>query len=394
LHKLSGQSAHLDRGEAEILHSIDTVEQNAWNALAGNSPFVRHEFLSALERNGCVGQEFGWLPCHIVIRSYADQLIGAMPMYAKTNSYGEFVFDWSWASAYDRAGIDYYPKLVCAIPYTPATGRRFLISADVERELMQSLLIETAIELARSQQCSGVHWLFTEVSDTEFLSSKGLVVRLGCQYHWKNEQYRDFDDFLDSLISRKRKKIRRERQRVMEQGLSVQILTGSDCDASTWKRIHGFYVDTFKRKSGIATLTLDFFEEIGKTMGDQVILTLVKKDQDLVACAISFRDESTLYGRFWGCLENYHSLHFETCYYQGIDYCIREGLSRFEPGAQGEHKISRGFLPTKTWSAHWIENATFRNAIRDFCQREQRIMDAQCAELSALSPFKGDSKRQ
>jgi predicted N-acyltransferase len=378
--------------KVSIQDSLDTLDAHEWNRLAGNSePFLSHEFLAALERQGCVGEALGWHPRHLFVRDARGILIGAMPMYVKTNSYGEFVFDWSWAFAYERYGLDYYPKLVVSIPYTPVRGPRLLVHPDANARLIRDLLIQQAIGLADTHKFTGVHWLFTLDADTRRLQDHGLMLRLGVQYHWHNNGYRDFDHFLEGFQSRKRKKARRERMRVAEQGIHMRIVHGDEADDALWRTVHRFYRNTFDRKWGIATLNLNFFREIGRTMGERVVLVVAEYEDRPVACAVNFRSGDSLYGRFWGCEQSFHSLHFEACYYQGIDYCIRHGLQRFEPGAQGEHKISRGFLPVYTWSAHWIAHDRFRSLLADFCRREQTAMEKEYQVLWALSPFRSEA---
>jgi hypothetical protein len=373
----------------EVVEALDQVEPEAWDALnPDNDPFLRHTFLSGLERHDCLGQAYGWYPCHVLIREPGGRLVGGMPMYVKTNSYGEFVFDWSWASAYERYGQRYYPKLVIGIPYTPITGRRLLVLPDCDPAPIKDRLIDTALELTRTRGYSGVHWLFTDSDDTAHLKAHGLMLRLGCQFHWSNPGYADFDDFLARFSSRKRKKVRRERRRVDEQDLALTTLHGDQVSDALWETFHRFYVDTFDRKSGIPTLSLAFFRELGRAMGRQLVLVLAEQAGRPVAGAINLRSDDSLFGRYWGCEREFDSLHFEACYYRGIDYCISEGLTCFQPGAQGEHKISRGFLPTRTWSAHAIMDPQFRDAVADFCRREEMMMEGHCRELGELSPFR------
>jgi predicted N-acyltransferase len=372
--------------------SLDAVGAHEWNRLGGqDEPFLSHEFLAALEHQGCLGEAFGWYPRHLLLRDAHGDLVGAMPIYIKTNSYGEFVFDWSWASAYKRYGLDYYPKAVVSIPYTPIRGPRLLIHPRADRRLIQDLLIEQAISFAKDHGLTGVHWLFTDGSDTRRLEDHGLMLRMGCQYHWHNDGYRGFDDFLKRFQSRKRKKVKRERLRMAEQGIQVRIVHGDEADDPLWRTVHRFYADTFDRKWGFPTLNLGFFREIGRTMGSRIVLVVAELEDRPVACAVNFRSGESLYGRFWGCEQIFHSLHFEACYYQGIDYCIQTGLQRFEPGAQGEHKISRGFLPTRTWSAHWIAHDRFRRVLTDYCRRERAVMEQEYEALWTLSPFRPEA---
>ncbi len=368
--------------------SISEIPVQEWNKLSGTSdPFIRYEFLAALENNQCVGEQFGWFPYHLSVRDDNKQLVGLCPLYIKTNSYGEFVFDWSWASAYEQAGLKYYPKMVCSIPYNPVTGAR-LLSKDSS---IKSMMVRQIINVAKKLDMSGMHWLFTTVEDTQICSHNDLQLRLGCQYHWKNQDYTNFDDFLSTFVSRKRKKVKRERRMVKEQNIVIDIIHGNDASEQQIEIAQQFYQDTFDRKSGVPTLNVNFFKEICRTMGHQVVFMFALLEKQTIACAITLRGNEILYGRFWGCKEEFNSLHFETCFYQGIEYCIENKLQKFEPGAQGEHKITRGFLPTKTWSAHWINNADFQQPIYTFCQREQEAMRTQCKELLSLSPYRLDT---
>lgn len=373
--------------EVRFHASISEIDASTWNHLAGTSdPFTRHEFLHALETHQCVGETFGWLPHHISIWDAENNVVGISPLYIKTNSYGEFVFDWSWASAYEQAKIPYYPKMVCSIPYNPVTGLRLLTNS----ETIKNLLIQQVVDIAKKLNMSSVHWLFTNDTDTEVFKRNEFMLRLGCQYHWSNHDYNNFDDFLTTFISRKRKKVKRERRMVQEQDIKIEIIHGNEASEELIERAHFYYTHTFDRKSGVPTLSANFFKQICDTMGEQVVFMFASLHQKHVACAICLRSDEALFGRFWGCQQEFHSLHFETCFYQGIEYCINHQLQRFEPGAQGEHKITRGFLPTKTWSAHWIANAQFQAVLHSFCQREQQAMHVQCKELCSLSPYRTD----
>lgn len=375
--------------ELKITTTIDAVPAAQWNRVAGTDyPFLRHEFLAALERHDCVGERYGWLPRHLLAYDDQQRLIGAVALYLKDNSYGEFVFDWAWADAYQRNGLSYYPKAVVAAPYTPATGPRLLVDPTADRGQVAPALIQLAQSLAEQEGLSSLHWLFTNPDDTASLREQGFLLRMGCQFHWANDGYADFDDFLDRLTSRKRKKVRRERRYVRDAGIRIRIVHGHEASTRDWEIMHYFYRSTFEKKSGLPTLSLDFFQDISASMGEQLVLVFAYDGDRAVAGAINLRGADTLYGRHWGCLADYHSLHFEACYYQGIEYCIEQGLRRFEPGAQGEHKISRGFLPQATWSAHWVADAGFRQAIGDFLQREQRGMDDYMEVLTEQSPFR------
>ncbi|MGF1644585.1 MAG: GNAT family N-acetyltransferase [Thiotrichales bacterium] len=364
----------------------------AWNALAGSdNPFLRHGVLLAFEAHGCVGPRLGWEPLHVGAYNDAGDLLGAMPMYVKYNYYGEFVFDWAWDEAYQRAGLNYYPKLVVAVPYTPATGARLLCRPDADRPTVERALIAAAMRLTENGQHSGVHWLFPNDGDLETLRDAGLIARMGVNFHWHNQDYADFDAFLASFSADKRKKVKRERRRVGEQGIQMRRAAGaaiSDADLATF---HRFYVDTFDKHHGLATLTLDFFSAARDELGDHMILVSAWHAGHMVAGALFFRDHATLFGRYWGCEREFHSLHFETCYYQGHEIAIEHGLTRFEPGVQGEHKVPRGFLPTRTWSAHWIADPRFRPALADYCRREQLVMEDYLRSVYAHSPYRHDS---
>ncbi|MCO6413298.1 MAG: N-acetyltransferase [Thiogranum sp.] len=377
--------------QLKIVDDIAQLDATQWNRVAASSnPFLRYEFLSALERHGCVGPRHGWLPRHLAAFDNTGTLVGAVPLYIKDNSYGEFVFDWAWADAYQRAGLQYYPKAVVAVPYTPATGPRILTGNDAAGRQVAGQLVTLAREWAQSENLSSLHWLFTDAADTQLLREQGYLLRLGCQFHWHNQGYRDFDDYLSCFNSRKRKKVRRERRYVDEQGIEMHTVHGDEATTDEVRVMHDFYRSTFEKKWGYPTLTLEFFEDICVSMGRQLVFFIARTNAETVAGAICLRSDDTLYGRHWGCYADYHSLHFEACYYQGIDYCIRQGLKMFEPGAQGEHKVSRGFLPTATWSAHWIAHRGFRDIIARHLVQETAAMHEYMRELSEHSPFRGD----
>lgn len=377
--------------ELRLHEGLGEIAAADWDRLGGDrDPFLSHAFLRALEETDCL-EPYGWYPRHLVVHGHDDRPAAALPLYVKSNSYGEFVFDWSWADAYARQGLEYYPKLVSGVPYTPATGRRLLLAPDVaDPDSLANLLIRQAVALARDNGLSGMHWLFTPAEQTELLVDRGLMRRMGCQYHWRNRGYADFDEFLADFSSHKRKKLRRERRRVIEDGVALRTLHGDEASDADLDAFHRFYLDTFERHMGIPTLSREFFHRVARGLGKRFLLVMAEHEGDWVAGAVNFRSDETLYGRYWGCQDAFHSLHFETCYYQGIDYCIEHGLSSFEPGAQGEHKISRGFLPTPTWSAHWIADEGMRPHLEGFCQREEQMMLAQCAELKTHSPFRAD----
>ena len=372
-----------------IIGAIKETSPDEWNAIAGDDiPFLRFEFLSALESHNCVGERFGWIPQHITLRDNDNKLIGAIPLYLKDNSYGEFVFDWGWADAYHRSGIEYYPKLVSSIPYTPATGPRLLIDKSQDYATVADALIGAAINHATTLNVSSLHWLFTNKQDSNQMAKRGLMQRLGCQFHWSNNNYESFEHFLQALTHGKRKNIKQERRRVREAKVELEVLNGHDTTEQHWYTFQGYYESTFMKLSGHPTLSQSFFEEVAHTMPDSIMLVMAKQQGNYVASALSFRGKDTLYGRHWGCEKDINSLHFEACYYQGIEYCINEGLKYFEPGAQGEHKIMRGFLPTPTYSMHWIAHPQFKEAIDNFLQQETKGMQHYIRELSEHSPFK------
>jgi predicted N-acyltransferase len=372
-----------------VLSGIDAVRPEAWNALiGGGDPFLRHEFLAALEHHGCVGPQSGWTPCHLVIEDRTGALRAALPLYRKMHSWGEFVFDFSWAQAYARSGLEYYPKLVATVPFTPAGGPRLLVSPGPDARDAKRELLAAAIELAREESVSSLHVLFAHEPEIAELSGAGLLLRRDCQFHWHNRGYGDFEHYLKGFTAEKRKKTRRERRRVQEAGIAFTTLHGGDLDERTWRVVYAFHADTFLRHGHTPYLSLAFFRDVARTMPQSIVVQLASRGRQPLAAAICFRGSDTLYGRYWGASEDQHSLHFEACYHQGIEYCIREGLSRFEPGTQGEHKVARGFEPVFTWSAHWIADPRFARAIGDFLQRESRAVAGYAEEIREHVPYR------
>jgi len=375
-------------------NNIQDIGKSRWNAITGTeNPFMRFEFLAALEAHDCVGKFQGWIPQHLMIEdTEGGEILGLMPLYLKDNSYGELVFDWSWAEAYHQAGREYYPKLVSAIPYTPVTSKRIFIADGQDKLAIESEIINALKQVALNNQLSSIHCLFPQKEDCDNFVKQGFVSRLGCQFHWHNNDekanFSSFEDFLSTFASRKRKNIKKERKRCVDQNISFEILKGSDIAPDLWPIIYHFYQKTFIEKGGYASFTQAFFEEISVTMGDQLIVVLAVYQGKYVASAISYRNNHSLYGRHWGCTEAFDSLHFETCYYQGIDYAIEHQLQLFEPGAQGEHKVSRGFVPTETWSTHWIKDDDFRSAIYQFVDREKDAMINYISDMNQHLPFK------
>lgn len=459
----------------EVTDSLTGIAKQDWNELQlqGN-PFVQYEFLAALESTGCIGKDTGWYPRYFLLKAVSrkaleettaieppdaapdggdadaksdddndndnddtrqtiteetatkeaaankaalaeGKLLGVCPCYIKTHSYGEFVFDWAWADAYERHGMAYYPKMISAIPFTPATGPRLLMREDlpaaaaagkkhsrnkkseeskhsndsITSDDVASLLIETILEYARNEKFSSMHWLFTEEPQHKILLQHGLMSRLDCQYHWRNNDYTSFDDFLAQCNSKRRKTIRRERRYVTDANLRLERRLGSTLSAHEWSLVHQYYCATFDRKWGSPSLTLEFFEKIGREFGDNCLIVLAYSEgDDPIAASIMFFGEDTLYGRFWGASEDHHCLHFEACYYQGIEFCIENKIQNFEPGAQGEHKITRGFEPTLTRSAHWIGNEGFSEAVERYLREERKLIEERREGLNERLPFK------
>jgi uncharacterized protein len=367
---------------------MDEVDARQWNALNGtNSPFLRHEFLAALEHTGCVGARTGWSPNYLTL-SDSQGIAAAAPMFAKTHSYGEFVFDFGWAQAYNQLGRDYYPKLSIAVPFTPATGPRLLVRPGLDQTKTAAKLLNSIESLTAGNSLSSAHALFLDEAGREACERAGWLMRRDCQFHWTNRGYSDFSDFLGSFTAEKRKKANRERRRIAESGITFDTRHGTDIDPGLLDRVYSFHRDTFLRHGHKPYLTREFFSEICRTLGDSLMVKAANHGGETIACAIFFKSSDTLYGRYWGAAVDQHSLHFETCYHQGIEYCIEHGLTRFEPGTQGEHKVARGFEPTLTWSAHFIADRRFRAAVDDFLVREGAAIDAYAEDIGEHAPFR------
>lgn len=385
----AGRRNSLPALHCRVIDALQEVPADDWNGLAGREqPFLRHEFLAALESTGCVGGEAGWYPRHLLFYA-GEALVAAVPMYLKTHSYGEFVFDWAWAEAYARAGLDYYPKLVSAVPFTPVTGPRILL-ADPSNASLRRAVAATSLQLAEQLESSSVHWLFADRRDQEALEAAGLLLRAGFQFHWQNPGFRDFQDYLDSLRSKKRKQIRRERSEAASAGLEIELLHGSELSDDQCDAYHRLYTATYDRKWGFPSLSRGFFHQTRRTMGEALIMILARNQGQYVAGAHLFRGTKSLYGRNWGCSEYHRALHFEMCYYRAIEYCIDNRLETFEAGAQGEHKLSRGFLPVMTFSAHGVLHSEFRRAISDFTRRERIEIGRYIGAMAARSPFRSE----
>jgi predicted N-acyltransferase len=380
---------------ARILGSISKIDASHWNALAGpEQPFLRHEFLLATEQSGCAVARTGWMPQHLIIEDQDGVPAAALPLFRKTHSRGEFVFDFSWASAYAQHGIAYYPKLLSAVPFTPVSGPRLLIGAAGEPAVLTKALIGAALEFARSENVSSWHVLFPTDAAAAELEHAGLVLRRDCQFHWFNQGYASFEEFLSTFTAEKRKKAKRERRRVAEAGIEFDTRHGGDMTDALWEAIYGFYADTFYRHGHDPYLNLSFFKRVAAALPDSIMIKIARIGTTPIAAAIFFVGADALYGRYWGAGGNYHSLHFETCYYQGIEYCIEKKLQRFEPGTQGEHKVPRGFVPTLTRSAHYIADPRFAAAIRDFARREARGVDDYAASVNEHVPYHADINQE
>ena len=372
--------------EARFHDSIDSIPAAAWDALRpDDNPFVSHAFLAALEHTGCIRPDWGWQAHHLGLYQ-SGELIAAAPLYLKGNSHGEFVFDWSWASAWERAGGDYYPKLLNAVPYSPITGPRLLAGIGPAAAERQHALVSAMHAFAKRMNLSSVHANFLREEELDAFDHAWLA-RSDVQFHWHNQGYADFAGFLDALNHKKRKNIRQERSHVASAGLSIEMRGGSELSRDEWRRIHALYESTFDAKGNHAALTRAMFLALGETLGDAVQLALARQHGTIMAMALFLRSSDTLYGRYWGAQVDIPGLHFELCYYQGIEYAIRHGLQRFEPGAQGEHKLARGFLPVRTHSRHYLVNESFRRAVREALSREAEAVTEYAEELQAHSPF-------
>lgn len=382
-----------------FLSGIGDISLQDWQSLwSSDYPFTRYEFLHALEVSGSVCEATGWQPMHLVVE-HNDCPVAVVPLYQKTHSYGEYVFDWAWADAYQRAGLDYYPKLINAVPFTPATGPRIAFASelgDAQKVETVKLIVDTLKQVLGDKGGSGFHCLFPEAGLRDLLARESLIERQGCQFHWFNNGYRDFDDFLSRFNSRKRKSLKRERQKVREQDLHLQMRSATEVSADEWEMFYALYHRTYFKRSGRqGYLNNAFFKQVVETMPEQIMLASAHHqslDKEMLAAALYFRDSTTLYGRYWGTQLDVDGLHFETCYYQGIEYAIAEGLARFDPGAQGEHKIQRGFTPVKTCSYHWVAHPAFSDAVVHFCDEEKNHTDAYCQDGRNYLPFREGEK--
>ena len=370
-----------------IVNDLQTISSEKWQTLdiAGN-PFLSYPYLSGLERFNCLKKQ-NWQPSHIVIENNND-LVGFLPLYIKNDSYGEFVFDWVWAEAYQQAGRNYYPKLVSAIPFTPVTGSRLLINNKYDSAVIKKTLLDAALSLMNENNYSSLHFLFPEEGNMELFIDNAGLKRITCQYHWLNNDYRDFQDFTASLTSKKRNRILKERRDIKKSGIEIERLSGDEVTFKQWRIFYQFYCRTFYSKWGEPRLTLDFFQSLGKELPEQTLLILAKQNNDYIAGAFAMSDRDTLYGRHWGCNQYVPFLHFELCYYQTIEHTIKKKMKRLDAGVQGEHKLARGFHPVAMYSAHWIREEDFRNAIANYLDGETIAMQNYISEQETHLPYK------
>ncbi|HZD24630.1 MAG TPA: GNAT family N-acetyltransferase [Alphaproteobacteria bacterium] len=374
---------------AKIVQSIAEIPAAEWDACAGTvNPFVSHAFLLSLEESGCVGRRSGWGPVHLVVEDRAGGLAGCAPLYLKSHSRGEYIFDYGWADAYERAGGRYYPKLLSAVPFTPATGPRLLTRPGPEAPRHRRELAAALIAVAEQLDIATVNVNFLADEDWQALAAADFLLRSDQQFHWYNEGYGSFDDFLGALSSRKRKTIRKERRAAQESDIEIRVLTGSEIGEEHWDAFFEFYMDTGSRKWGTPYLNRTFFRLVGERMAERIALEMCRRAGRWVAGALNFIGEEALFGRYWGCVEDHRFLHFEACYYQAIDYAIAHGLKRVEAGAQGPHKIARGYLPTLIHSAHYIRDPGFRRAVAQYLEHERREVDQDAEYLAEHAPYR------
>ncbi|MFC7050858.1 GNAT family N-acetyltransferase [Emcibacter nanhaiensis] len=375
-----------------IIDSLSKIDAESWNACAlqadsGHNPFVSHEFLRALEASGCATAETGWLGQHIIIEDN-DRVIGVMPLYLKSHSYGEYVFDHSWANAYERAGGRYYPKLQSSVPFSPVTSPRLMVHPAADRQETGRLLTRAAIQRCQDLDLSSLHVTFAPEDEWQLMADCGMLQRQDQQFHWLNDGYQSFDDFLAALSSRKRKNIRKERREALSGGVTIERLTGKEITEEHWDHYFSFYMDTANRKWGRPYLNREFFSRLGESLADRILLVMCRRAGHYMAGALNLVGDDTLYGRYWGAIEDHRFLHFEVCYYQAIDYAIEKDLAKVEAGAQGEHKLARGYVPSKTYSAHWIGDESFREAIDRFLRQERGQVEGEMDFLEHFTPFK------
>ena len=372
--------------------SIEEISKKEWDSLLNdiNYPFLKHDFLQLLESTSCVGAKTGWIPLHVTI-SKGNSLLAGMPLYLKSHSQGEFVFDHSWANAFYQHGLDYYPKLVSSIPHTPASGPRLLIKDGENKKELFEMIKEGIKNIAAKNNISSWHILFPREEEVDFYDDSNLSIRKNAQFIWFNENFKNFEDYINSFRARHRKNVRKERNKIIEQELIIETFSGENLNYDLLNKFYKFYLSTNIKRSGFSGyLTKQFFLNFPATLFKNLVIVFAKKksNDEMVGGSLFFRDDQNLYGRYWGCIEEFDCLHFECCYYQGIDYCIKNKLKKFDPGVQGEHKIKRGFAPTETYSAHWIADERFSEAIEDFVTKEERHINYYLEDAKKLLPFK------
>lgn len=377
----------------KIIEDLADIPAAQWDVLAGNDPFLSYAYLNALQQSGCATAQYGWRAQFITLWQGAE-LVGAMPLYLKMNSYGEHVFDFAWANAYEQHGLRYYPKLVCTVPFTPVTGARLLTASGPDANEMRALLLSSALQFAKESGVSSLHCLFAEEADMRLMQQQGMMLRQDVQFHWQNSVhlqnrgYRDFEEYLAALSRDKRKRIKQERRKVQEAGIKLQCITGENATPEQWAFFAACYAHTREQHHSPPALNADFFQRIGATLPQHTLLVIATREGRQIASALNLFTDNVLYGRSWGAFEYHPGLHFEACYYQAIEFCIARNIKTFEGGAQGEHKLARGFLPVATQSAHWLAHPEFSRAVEDFLQRESSAVSQYMNGLNERSPFK------
>lgn len=366
-----------------ILDSLSGIEPEKWDALSGGQPFLSHAFFTALEESGCASPGRGWIPCFPTLWEEGE-LVGAMPLYVKSHSWGEYVFDWSWADAYHRQGLDYYPKLVSSVPFTPVAGPRLLAPRPEDR----SRLLMAAMDLTSEIGASGLHCLFPKASDAREMAALGMMLRSGIQFHWQNRGYAGFEDYLSTMSRDKRRKIMQERRRIREAGIGFERKTGEEIGEKDWVFFESCYRNTYEAHRSEPYLNLDFFLKMGEALSRNMLMVIAYRAGRAIASALDLLDGERLYGRYWGALERHSGLHFETCYYQGLEYCIEHNVAAFEGGAQGAHKLARGFMPVQTWSAHWLAHPDLSRAVGAFLDSESMAVKMDMMALEESTPFR------
>lgn len=373
----------MDAPALKIIENVADISATEWDALAGNNPMLSHAFLCALQESGCAAPQFGWKTQFLTLWQ-DNRLLGAMPLYLKTNSFGEHVFDFAWAEAYQRHGLRYYPKLVCTVPFTPVSGRRFLATSNEVR----GMLLKESLQYVKDMGVSSLHCLFLNEDDTLEAQAQGMMLRQDVQFHWHNPGFNDFDEFLATLNRDKRKRIKQERRKVKEAGIDLQCITGQNATPEQWDFFSLCYLHTLRIHNSPHQLNADFFRRIGVALPQHTLLVMASRDGRPIACSLNYKTDQALYGRSWGTFEFHSGLHFETCYYQAMEYCIAHNIKTFEGGAGGEHKLARGFMPVTTHSAHWLAHPQFAQAVENYLKQETDAIAGYVDELNERSPFK------